>query len=173
VSLNLGTDSIIGQWNWVSAAPELLQAHGQGTLSLGTNSALTSRHYCDASGGISVGSFSTVAGVRTTFITHGIDVVANMQLASGIVIGDYCLVSSNCNFVPGSSIPDFTLVAMGSTIHKKHFDPGWLLAGVPVGPKRRVNQNTGYFARTLGVVGAGAARLELEIDAMGPDVESG
>jgi acetyltransferase-like isoleucine patch superfamily enzyme len=150
--VELGYDSAIGQWNWISSAQELVVAEGQATLVLGKGSALTSRHYCDASGGIAIGDFTTVAGVRSTFITHGIDVALNVQLVSGISIGDYCLVSSNCSFVPGASIANHSLVAMGSVIAKDAAAPGHLLAGVPAKQKKAVDTGSGYFVRSEGKV---------------------
>ena len=115
-SLDLAEQAVIGQWNWVSAARPLVTAPGQGTLRIGRESALTSRHYVDASGGVSIGDFTTVAGVRSTFITHGIDWRSNRQSTRPISIGNYCLVSSNVALPPGATIPDRSLVGMGATI---------------------------------------------------------
>jgi len=148
-SLELGDRSVIGQWNWVSAASPLVVAPGHGRLSLGRESALTSRHYVDASGGVSIGDFTTVAGVRSTFITHGIDWRRNEQSTRPIVIGDYCLVSSNVALPPGAIVPNRSLVGMGATI-VGGADEGMLWVGARATAVKPVGGE--YFSRPRGFV---------------------
>jgi acetyltransferase-like isoleucine patch superfamily enzyme len=114
--VHLGEHATIGQWNWISAARPLLRGAPTGTFVIGEHSAVTSRHYVDCSGGVSVGRFSTVAGVRSTFITHGIDWRASKQTVREVTIGDYCLVSSNVSLAPGVNLPSNSVVGMGATL---------------------------------------------------------
>ena len=102
-----------------------------GRFRLGRNSAVTSRHYMDASGGIRIGDFTTVAGVRSTVITHGIDLMGSQQSVSGCSIGDYALVGSNVKLVPGAHVPERSLVAMGSVVIPGLEAPAALYRGVP------------------------------------------
>ncbi len=153
-SFELGDGAIMGQWNWLSAASPLVQGIGGsevGAFRLGRHSAVTSRHYMDASGGIRIGEFTTVAGVRSTIITHGIDLQLSRQSVRGCSIGDYALVGSNVKLVPGAHVPDRSLVAMGSVVIPGLDATDSLYRGVPATPaaKRLVGK---YFSRPRGPV---------------------
>jgi UDP-3-O-[3-hydroxymyristoyl] glucosamine N-acyltransferase len=117
--VSIGEASVIGQWNWISAARPLVEHGGSGSFFLGRHSALTSRHYLDVSGGISIGHFTTVAGVRSTLLTHGINWTESVQVTKGIFIGDYCLISSNNAIAPGTHVPDRSVSGMGATLAGK------------------------------------------------------
>ncbi len=146
-SLTLAESAGLGQWNWISASP-VFPAAGR-YLELGRHSAVTSRHYIDCSGGVSIGEFTTVAGVRSTLITHGIDVVTSQQIANGISIGNYCLVGSNACFTPGASVKDRVQIAMGALVHGE-LASDRLYAGVPARALRLVSGV--YFERETGHV---------------------
>lgn len=154
--LRLGDYAVLGQWNWVSAATPLVRDPTQGQLRVGDHSAVTSRHYLDCSGSIDIGAFSTVAGVRSTFITHGINWSASEQRVRPIKIGSYCLISSNCCFTPGSEVPDATVIGMGATVG---YDPT-PTPGLWVQPRaswtRDVEGN--YFTRQIGFVNPGDSK---------------
>lgn len=150
--------SKIGQWNWITSALPLRSLSSEsGKLKIGSHAAITSRHYIDCSGGVTVGAYSTVAGVRSTIITHGIDVLSCQQRVGGVSIGERCLVGSNSSFVPGASIADKCVVAMGSVVKGHVIGEGLLLAGVPAVRKRNIPASAGYFNRTVGFVSAGDA----------------
>lgn len=149
--LRIGEHSVIGQWNWVSAARPLVAAGGSGVLTLGNHTALTSRHYLDASGGISIGNYSTVAGVRSTLITHGIDWRRSEQTTKPIAIGDYCLVSSNTAIAPGTRLADRSVTGMGATLAGNLDEPGALYLADRARPVKSGLKGT-YFERALGFV---------------------
>lgn len=119
----------IGQWNWISAATPLVEVRGGGYLRIGADSAVTSRHYMDCSGGVAIGHHTTVAGVRSTFITHGISWKTAEQTSGGITIGDYCIVSSNVAIAPGTSIDDRVVIGMGSVVSHDVGPEGSLYVG--------------------------------------------
>lgn len=150
--VELGTHATIGQWNWISASSVLVAAGGTGTLTIGDHSALTSRHYVDASGGVSIGRFTTVAGVRSTFITHGINWRESRQTTSPIRIGDYCLVSSNNALTPGTVVEDRVVTGMGATLAGVVGPAGSLFVGGR-GTAVKERLEGAYFTRTSGWVG--------------------
>lgn len=119
----------IGQWNWISAAAPLVEARGGGFLRIGADSAVTSRHYMDCSGGVAIGHHTTVAGVRSTFITHGIAWKTAQQTSGGIIIGNYCIVSSNVAVAPGTTIDHRVVVGMGSVVSNNVGPGGSLYVG--------------------------------------------
>lgn len=116
-SLSLGEGAVIGQWNWItSARPLMREGSDHGFLDMGKHAALTSRHYVDCSGSVSIGEFATVAGVRSTIFTHGIDWRANRQSTQPVVIGAYSLIGSNCAICPGAVLPARSVVGMGAVV---------------------------------------------------------
>lgn len=149
--LEMGESSVLGQWNWISAARPLLVEKSQGCFVLGRESALTSRHYVDASGGITVGELTTIAGVRSTFITHGIDWKSSEQTTRPIRIGSHCLISSNVAVPPGASIPDRSLIGMGSTT-TGGTQQGMMWIAERAQPVKKVSG--AYFQRRRGFVNA-------------------
>lgn len=150
VDVALGDSSIIGQWNWLGGSTEFSADAGNMTLKVGRHSAITSRHYLDCSGGITVGDFCTIAGVRTTILTHQIDFRRNRQQSSSVRIEDYALVSSNVRCTPGSTVPGASLVAMGAVVRPGLARTGRLYAGVPAVDKGPIVGD--HFERDRGAV---------------------
>lgn len=147
----LGDSARIGQLNWISSAPNLWISERSGILSLGVHSAITNRHYLDCSGGIAIGTHSTVAGVRSTFITHGINWRDAEQSVSPIDVGAYCIISSNVNLTPGTTVPDRSVVGMGVTVDKALPAVGGLIVS-PRGRMVKSDLEGRYFERSIGVV---------------------
>ncbi len=118
-SVKFNGNNLIGSWNWFSAA-RTYQDYEQnaGVLEVGSGSFITSRHYLDCSGRIQIGHMSGIAGVRSIFQTHEIDVRKNVTTIGPIVIGNYCFVSSNCLALKGSILPSESLLAAGSLLTK-------------------------------------------------------
>lgn len=149
--VEIGRASVIGQWNWLSAAPSLVgQIESGGCVTLGVHSAITSRHYIDLSGGLTVGKFSTVAGVRSTVITHGIGWRENRQRVRPVSIGDYCIIGSNSSMTPGAAVGDRSVVGMGATLAGT-YEAGSLIVGTR-GEVVRRDLDGDYFERSRGYV---------------------
>jgi acetyltransferase-like isoleucine patch superfamily enzyme len=146
-SLSVGESSTLGQFNWVTASTAF---HSQPrALVMGKHAAITSRHYIDCAGGIEVGDFTTLAGVHSVLLTHGIDVSANRQTSSSIRIGEYCMVGACVKITPGSVVGPRSFVAMGAVVHGE-LPGGALYAGVPAKAVRSVDGK--YFRRSTGYV---------------------
>lgn len=152
--MELGKDSVIGQWNWITAAPDLreLAEHGASFI-LGHHSAITSRHYLDAAGGIRVGAHCTIAGVRSTFLTHQIDTLRCVQSVVPVGIGDYAIVSSNCRLVPGAEVPSHSLVGMGATVLPGLTESYSLYVGAPARAVRKLPEWSEYFRKSDTYIG--------------------
>jgi acetyltransferase-like isoleucine patch superfamily enzyme len=156
VVLRMGAFAEIGQLNWISAADFLVAPStcpNKGMLILAEHSSLTNRHYVDASGGVVIGAFTTVAGVRSTIMTHGIDAERNLLVTAGVNIGAYCMAGSNCSFVPGASVPDRSIVGMGAVVVRGLTEPGGLYLGNPAKLKRPIELGS-YGRRMVGKVPA-------------------
>lgn len=152
--LAMDSHSEIGQWNWISAAPFLLEGADSllaGNFKLGSHSSITSRHYFDASGGIDVEEFVTIAGVRSVFMSHGIDVQDGVLDVAPISVRRYSMVGGSCSFVLGATVPEYSVVAMGSVVTAGLTEPDSLYAGVPAKFKKILPRGK-YATRTSGPV---------------------
>lgn len=154
---HLGADAVVGNFNWITAAMVSQSrgedATGSGCFTLGRESAVTSRHYVDCAGGVTIGEYTTIAGVRSTILSHQIDLAAGVQSTKATRIGDYCFVSSNVCLTPGASIPDRSVVAMGAVVVGHLEQVGALYGGVPARVLRSKVDTGRYFRRTRGFVG--------------------
>jgi acyl-[acyl carrier protein]--UDP-N-acetylglucosamine O-acyltransferase len=150
-ALTIGEHAGIGHWNWVTASRQLGEAGAPCLLHLGPHSAITSRHYIDCSGGIRVGTHTTIAGVRSTLFTHGISWKSCAQTFSPIEIGDYCLISSNVQVSPGTVVGSRIVVGMGATIAGRLLDPGLYIQSRATLVKSDLEGE--YFRREEGHIG--------------------
>jgi acetyltransferase-like isoleucine patch superfamily enzyme len=154
-SVELKSHAVIGQWNWITAATMLVDppyVPTSGCITINDEAAINSRHYLDCAGGIEVGAATTIAGVRSTILSHQIDVATSRQTAVPIRIGSYSFVGSNVLVTPGASIPDRCVIAMGATVVGRLSQSGMLYGGVPARPLKSVEGGK-YFDREKGFVG--------------------
>jgi acetyltransferase-like isoleucine patch superfamily enzyme len=153
-SVDLKSGASVGQWNWVTAAPMLVEppyVPTSGCLTIDAQAAITSRHYLDCAGGIEVGTATTIAGVRSTILSHQIDVSESRQTAAPVQIGAYSFIGSNVLITPGATIPDRSVVAMGATVVGRLSQCGMLYGGVPAKPLKSI-EGAMYFEREKGFV---------------------
>lgn len=148
--VHLEAGSHMAQWNWLSSAKELSTDNSQfdaGKLFLGAKSAIMSRHYLDCSGGIVVGRSTIIGGVKSTFLTHQIDMSSGVQTIAPIIIGDNCFLGSDIRVVAGTTIPSKSLIAMGAVVTGMLPTESTLYAGVPARPVRAADGK--WFQRSI------------------------
>ena len=150
--LCLGTNAAIGQWNWItcgdmfmSGAATIPPPKEQG-LFMGPNAAITSRHYIDCPGGVFVGDYAVVAGVRSSLITHYVDFETSTMVCKPIRIGTYSYIGSDVKLTPGAMVPDFSVVGMGAVVTGVLTEERTLFAGVPARPIRPIGDGE-FFRR--------------------------
>lgn len=117
-------------------------------LILGKSAGITSRHFIDCNGGVYIGDFTTVAGIRSQILTHSIDVYKNRQHAAPVHIGKYCFLGTGVILLAGTSLPDYSILGAGSVLTKKHLEEGMLYAGNPAKAIKKIDiDSTLYFHR--------------------------
>lgn len=121
-------------------------------LVLGAHAGITSRHFVDCNGGVYIGDYTTVAGIRTQILTHSIDIYKNQQDTRPVHIGKYCFVGTGCILLPGSSLPDYSVLGAGAVLTKAYADVGRVYAGVPARIVKEIDVNVPYFHRIKHVV---------------------
>jgi acetyltransferase-like isoleucine patch superfamily enzyme len=159
--LQLDEFSSIGSLNWISAFPLNTNSphfqHEAGErrpeLVLGEHTAITNRHFLDCTNRLEIKRFSTFAGFKSTVLTHSIDLKECRQASKPITIGEYCFIGTGCILLGGSSIPDYSVLAAGSTLTKPMDTPYGLYGGTPAKfIKNLESEDLQYFKRSTGYV---------------------
>ncbi len=157
-SLKLGKNARIGTFNWIfgyrlSPPKHFLESpNRKSILEMGDDSAITVRHIIDCTDAITVGSMTTIAGHRSQFLTHSIDLRQNRQSCAPIAIGSYCFLGTGVIVLKGCDIPDYTIVSAGSVVTRKLANGAGIYMGNPAQKVKEVDLDYGYFKREKGVV---------------------
>jgi acetyltransferase-like isoleucine patch superfamily enzyme len=156
--LELGEGAQIGNLNWITGVSLKGAVHFQDSkdrrpeLVVHDQAALTSRHYVDCTAAVSIGRFSTFAGCRSVVLTHSIDLIESKQRAASVSIGEYCFVGAATVLLPGSALPDYSVLGANSLLNKQYSEPYYLYAGSPARPVKALSRDMKYFTRTQGYV---------------------
>lgn len=152
--LELDKNSKIGALNFITGYSVRIKsvfknvANRNCEFVIGESSSITSRHFFDANGGIYIGKYTQIAGIRSTFLTHSIDVYKNIQTVAPIRIGDYCFCGSNIVVLKGTAIKDYTIVGAGSIVSRSIERGNVMVAGNPATIKKDLNiKDVSFFSR--------------------------
>jgi len=159
--LELGRSTVIGSFNWITGTPpESTNSPGYFSFShqldryprllVGEHSSVTSRHVIDCTNEVSIGRFSVVAGYHTLILTHSVDLEHARQASEPVQIGNFCFVGSRCTLLPGSALPDYSVLGAGSLLNKSYEEPYVLYAGSPARPVKSLPPQSAYFMRKTG-----------------------
>jgi len=140
----IGKDATVGPFNEFSCGSWTLEERFKDAdymryLSIGEQTVITSNHVFDIVGSFILGKMSWIAGKGSQFWTHGVGVEDR-----NVSIGEGCYVGSAVRFVPGASIANNCLVAIGSVVTNKLSEDNTLVAGVPA---RIIKRNYDWKAR--------------------------
>jgi acetyltransferase-like isoleucine patch superfamily enzyme len=103
------------------------------SFQLGWGSVVTAEHRIDFTDSVTIGRHTTLGGRNSSIWTH------NRREGLPVAIGNYCYVGSEIRMAPGSRIPDFCIVGIGSVVTKPICQSYSLIAGVPAKRKRALN----------------------------------
>ena len=118
-------------------------------LRLGRGAGITSRQFIDCNGGVYIGDYATIAGLRTQILTHSVNVHTNRQEARPVHIGRYCFVGTSCIILPGSVLPDYCVLGAGAVLNKAFTETHALYAANPSVFRKKLDpETTLYFHRT-------------------------
>ena len=93
------------------------------TLRVGADALITSNHFFDVAGSLSVGRGTWIAGTGSQFWKHGAGV-----LDRNISIGDSCYIGSAVRFAPGSGVGNNVIVGLGSVVTRRIEAPNAMVA---------------------------------------------
>ncbi len=158
-SVEMGKDSIIGSLNWITGFPYGTDSlHFKSDINrfpaliLKQHSAITGRHMIDCTDTITIGEFTTVAGIRSQLLTHSINLEKSRQEAMPIKIGKYCFIGTNTVILKGSEVPDYSVVGAMSLVNKKLDEEYLLYGGVPIKKIKSLSKEQLYFNRKIGYI---------------------
>ena len=127
--IELGLNATIGRGNWITGFPTKSdslhfkhQTERKAELRIGNNSAITKYHHLDCTHKIEIGAFTTIAGYRSQFLTHSIDVFENRQDSAPITIGEYAFIGTNVVVLGGSCLPSRSVLGAKSLLNKEFRD---------------------------------------------------
>lgn len=156
--MELGEKASIARGNWFTGHPKYSTSHfthreGRNpSLVLGRHSAITKSHLIDCTDLVHIGEFTTIAGYRSQFLTHSIDIYASRQDCKPISVGNYCFIGTNCVLLGGSALPNYSVLGAASVLNKSHQETHRLYAGNPAVPAKHIDEAAGYFHRAKGYV---------------------
>ncbi|HVX76003.1 MAG TPA: acyltransferase [Bradyrhizobium sp.] len=154
MTLRMDVRSVIGQFNWITAGnsdPRYFQGYDRHPeLVLGEESSITSRHVLDCTDRIEIGRLTTIAGYRSSIITHGIDYRRATQSCGPIKLGDFCLIGSNAIILMGVTVANRSIVGAGAVLAKSIDQELGIWAGAPARRIRDLSGEEGYFTRQSG-----------------------
>jgi len=154
--LAMGEHSLIEKYNRASGLPLSNTMHFWDeadrlpALIIGKHTAITGKHVFDCNNTISIGDYTTIAGQNSLFYTHGINLERNRQESEKLSIGNYCMIATRCVVVKGAKLPDCSVLAANSTLHKAWEQTHTLYSGVPAQPAKQFNETCKYFHRDSG-----------------------
>lgn len=151
-------NAILGNLNWITAF-DIESIHFKTekrnpSLIVGNHAAITNRHYIDCQDLVHIDDFATFAGVRSQIFTHSIDIYKCRQACGPVYIGKYSIVGSGSILLPGSTVPDRSILSAGSVLRKglKPCSTSGIYSGNPAVHERVVSQDAAYFQRITGVI---------------------
>jgi carbonic anhydrase/acetyltransferase-like protein (isoleucine patch superfamily) len=156
--LTVAPRGIIGNLNWITGLPPndpdffSEEPDRISALAVGEDAAITNRHLLDCTNRITIGRFATVAGFRSQFITHGIDIGPNRQSSLPIEIGDYCFIGTGVIVLKGAVLGPCCALGAGSMLRGQFREEYKLISGNPAKPVRDLDRSLSYFHRTRGRV---------------------
>ena len=156
--LEMAEGSNIGAFNFITAIPSRSRVHfvhepaRSPALIIGRHSSLTGRHYVDCCNTVTIGAFTIIAGMRTAFFSHSVNMELNRQETAPITIGSYCMVGAGSTILKGAVLPDYSALGAGSTLQKAYAERYTLYSGVPAIPTKALSPDCTYFRRTEGFI---------------------
>ncbi|TGE04310.1 acyltransferase [Hymenobacter fodinae] len=158
-AITMEANATIGRGNWITGFPTRTQSpHFQhqpsrrAELILGESAAVTKDHHLDCTNLLEIGRFATIAGYRSQFLTHSINLFDNRQGSEPIRIGAYTFVGTNVVVLGGSVLPAYCVLGAKSLLNKAYEQEWKLYAGVPAKAVGEIPPDAKYFSRTEGFV---------------------
>ena len=147
--------STISRSNWITGYPLKSKDNFQHIndrkpyLIMGRDSAITKNHHVDCTDQVTIGELTSVAGYGTQILTHSTSLEHNLQSCAPISIGSRSFIGTRSILLPGSALPDSSVLGAGSVLTKTFIDPFYLYAGVSAKPIKKLATSMKFLNRTV------------------------
>jgi carbonic anhydrase/acetyltransferase-like protein (isoleucine patch superfamily) len=144
----------INRGNWITGYPLKLKGNFQHIkdrkpyLIMGKDSAITKNHLIDCTDTVTIGELTSVAGYGTQILTHSTSFHYNSQHCAPITIGSRSFVGTRSILLPGTALPDSSVLGAGSVLTKAFSEPFSLYGGVAAKFIKKLDPSMAFLTRT-------------------------
>lgn len=152
--IEMADECTICQQNWITGFP----INGKGffeefknrkpQLIMGKDSAITKKHMIDCTDTVTIGAYTSIAGYGTQILSHSTSLQHNNQSCAPIHIGHHCFVGTRSIILPGSVLPDQSVLGAGAVMKKVFTEPFSLYGGIPAKFVTKMDETYAFFHRT-------------------------
>ena len=146
-------DCTICQRNWITGFPLNDKTKFQRFpdrkpfLIMKKDSAITKQHLVDCTDVVTIGELTVIAGYGTQILSHSTSLKYNDGGCAPITIGHHCFIGTRSIILPGSQLPDCSVLGAGAVLNKRFKDEFALYAGVPARFIKKEDETNAFFSR--------------------------
>ena len=152
--IHMAKDCTICQRNWITGFPLENKTKFQNFpnrkpfLLMKKDSAITKQHIIDCTDMVTIGEFTSIAGYSTQILSHSTSLQMNDGGCEPISIRHRCFVSTRSVILPGSVLPNHSVLGAGAVLKKKFSEEYVLYGGVPARYIKQMDKSYAFFSRT-------------------------
>ena len=146
-------DCTISQKNWITGFPIDDKSNFQDFpdrkpwLVMKTDSAITKNHLIDCTDMVTIGEYTSIGGYGTQILSHSTSRMLNRQSCAPITIGHHCFVGTRSIILPGSLLPNQSVLGAGAVLKKQFSNSFALYGGVPAKYVKDMDASYEFFHR--------------------------
>lgn len=148
-------DCTICQRNWITGFPLNDKTKFQRFpdrkpyLIMKKDSAITKQHLVDCTDVVTIGELTVIAGYGTQILSHSTSLKYNDGGCAPITIGHHCFIGTRSIILPGSQLPDCSVLGAGAVLNKRFKDEFALYAGVPARFIKKEDETNAFFRENI------------------------
>ncbi len=152
--IHMEKDCTISQKNWITGFPLDNKTNFQDFpnrkpyLIMKKDSAITKQHLVDCTDTVMIGELTSVGGYGTQILSHSTSLQMNKQSCAPITIGHHCFVGTRSIILPGSILPNHSVLGAGAVLKKQFTEEYALYGGVPAKFIKKMDETYAFFSRT-------------------------
>ena len=148
-------DCTICQRNWITGFPLKDKTKFQRFpdrrpfLIMKKDSAITKQHLVDCTDIVTIDELTSIAGYGTQILSHSTSLEYNDAGCAPITIGHHCFIGTRSIILPGSILPNHSVLGAGAVLNKQFKDEFALYAGTPARFVKKENKTKAFFSREI------------------------
>jgi acetyltransferase-like isoleucine patch superfamily enzyme len=154
--LRLAEGASIGTRNWIAGFPRASKTaddpfphspNRRPVLTMGRYAMITAAHEIDCSDRVEIGDYSALAGVRSTVLTHSLNLVRDRFATGPVVIGHHAAIMTGATLLNGVRIPSRCVISANAVVNTPLSEELTFYGGNPAEALRSLPDSLGYFHR--------------------------